>query len=165
MPERAKELLITGLRNAHAMENQAQEMLERQIDRTKDYPDVKKRLQDHLRETLQQKKRLEEALKKVDASPSAVKDAVLGFGANVMAMSHAVANDEILKNSFGNAALENYEIAAYKSLIALCEVAGVRGFVTELRHSLAEEERMAKWVYDNVESVTQQFAALEEKAA
>jgi ferritin-like metal-binding protein YciE len=165
MPERAKELLVVGLRNAHAMENQAQELLERQIGRTDDYPEVKKRLQDHLRETLAQKKRLESALETMDSSPSALKDAALSFGANLMAMGHAVANDEILKNTFGNAALENYEIAAYKSLIALCQKAGVRGFVTDLRQSLEEEERMAKWVYDNVEEVTQKFAALEEKKA
>ena len=165
MPDRARELLIVGLRNAHAMENQAQELLERQIGRTDDFPEVKQRLQDHLRETLTQKKRLEAALKEMDSSPSAIKDAVLSFGANVAAMGHAIAGDEIIKNTLANHAFENYEIAAYKSLIALCQQGNVRGFVTELRASLAEEERMAKWVSDNVEKVTLQYLRTESRAA
>lgn len=39
-------------------------------------------------------------------------------------MSHALADDEILKNTFANNAFENFEIAAYKTLIALCAPAG-----------------------------------------
>ena len=36
----ARELFITGLRNAHAMEHQARELMERQIERSTDYPQV-----------------------------------------------------------------------------------------------------------------------------
>jgi ferritin-like metal-binding protein YciE len=162
MEDRARKLLIVGLRNAHAMEKQAQELMERQIGRTDDYPEVKRRLQDHLRETLTQKKRLEAALQEMDSSPSAIKDAVLGVGANLAAMGHAIAGDEIIKNALANHAFENYEIAAYKSLIALCKDGSVRGFVTELRASLDEEERMAKWVYDNIEKVTLQYLQTEQ---
>ena len=40
--------------------------------------------------------------------------------ANLQAMAHSTADDEILKNTFANNAFENFQIAAYKSLIALC---------------------------------------------
>ena len=43
---------------------------------------------------------------------------------NLAAMANASAGDEILKNTFANNAFEHYEIAAYKSLIKLCERAG-----------------------------------------
>ncbi len=161
MAEDTRDLLIVGLRNAHAMENQAEELIERQIERTDKYPDVQQRLKQHLLETREQKRRLRRALKQLDASTSTTKDLVLSLGASLAAFGHAVAGDEILKNTFANNAFENYEIAAYKSLIALCQEAGVRGFMTELRQSLEEEERMAKWVDSNVENVTLQYLNIE----
>jgi ferritin-like metal-binding protein YciE len=39
--------------------------------------------------------------------------------ANVMAMTHGMAGYEIIRNTFANNAFENFEIAAYKSLLAL----------------------------------------------
>ena len=162
--ERAKELFITGLRNAHAMESQAHEILERQIGRTEEYPEIRKRLREHLSETKEQLKRLERCLKDLDSGPSKVKDMVLAFGANIAALGHAIAPDEILKNTFANSALENYEIAAYKSLIAMAEESGVR-MKTILQESLREEERMADWVAKNVEAVTLEYMKKKERAA
>lgn len=40
------------------------------------------------------------------------------------AIGHTVAPDEIIKNSFANFAFENFEIAAYKSLLALARQLG-----------------------------------------
>src|SRR4051812_20565598 len=121
-----RELFITGLKNAHAMESQAQSMLERQIGRMDDYPEMKKKLQEHLGETKEQTKRLEQCLADLDSSPSSIKDVALSFGANIAAMGHAMAEDEVLKNTFANSALEAYEIAAYRSLLLMAEVAGGR---------------------------------------
>jgi ferritin-like metal-binding protein YciE len=42
-----KDLFIVGLRNAHAMETQAREMLERQAGRLDDYPEVKTKVVSH----------------------------------------------------------------------------------------------------------------------
>ncbi|MBV9739879.1 MAG: DUF892 family protein [Hyphomicrobiales bacterium] len=41
--------------------------------------------------------------------------------------------DEVLKNTFANEAFEHYEIAAYKSLLTLCDKAGVRMAAEPLR--------------------------------
>ena len=38
--QKARDLLIVGLRNAHAMETQARELMERQSERTGDFPKV-----------------------------------------------------------------------------------------------------------------------------
>jgi ferritin-like metal-binding protein YciE len=159
----ARDLFITGLKNAHGMERQAQELMERQVERMDDYPEVQSRLRKHLEETRQQLSRLERRLTQLDSSPSTVKDAVLAFGANVAAMGHAMAGDEVLKNTFANNAFEHYEIAAYKSLIALAENAGISA--PELRESLQEEERMAEWVDKHVEAITLQYLQKEERAA
>jgi ferritin-like metal-binding protein YciE len=78
----------------------------------------------------------------------------LAFVGNMAAMGHAVASDEIVKNSFANNAFENYEIAAYRSLIALADHLGINGAVLQLKISLEEEEQMAKWVDSNVGKIT-----------
>ena len=85
--------------------------------------------------------------------------------ANAMAMTHAMAGDEILKNTFANNAFENFEIAAYKSLLALCGPAGADNARTHLEASLREEEQMAQWVAANVEKVTLAYVAREARVA
>jgi len=161
----ARELFITGLQNAHAMESQAQEILERQIERMDKYPDMRARLQEHLSETKAQMQRLESCLSDLDSSPSTMKDTALAFGANMAAMGHAMAKDEVLKNAFANNALENYEIAAYKSLLTLCDRAGMTGAAPALQASLHEEERMAAWIDEHVADVTLQYLSKEEREA
>jgi ferritin-like metal-binding protein YciE len=162
--ETARNLLITGLRNAHAMERQAQELMERQSERTNDFPEVKARLQRHLDETRQQLRRLESCLEQCGERESAIKDVALSTMGNLAAMAHTMAGDEILKNTFANNAFEHYEIAAYKSLLALCERAGV-DLSAALRTSLREEEEMAAWIDGHVKDVTLQYLAKEERAA
>jgi ferritin-like metal-binding protein YciE len=153
----AKDLFIVGLRNAHAMETQAREMLERQEGRLDDYPEVKTKVVSHLAETNQQIARLDECLKSFGESSSALKDTAQSFMGNMAAMAHTVAEDEILKNTFANNAFENFEIAAYKSLLAMCDSAGAAACKAPLEENLREEESMAKWISENVAKVTQMF--------
>jgi ferritin-like metal-binding protein YciE len=44
----AREVYISGLRNQHAVENQAVELLERQIGRLENYPEMADRMRQHL---------------------------------------------------------------------------------------------------------------------
>jgi ferritin-like metal-binding protein YciE len=106
------------------MEVQARELMERQSDRTSEYPDVKMMLTKHLKETKDQIARLELCLTACGEDASSMKDTAQLLVANLTAMFHAAADDENLKNTFANNAFENFEIAAYKSLIVLAEAAG-----------------------------------------
>ncbi len=164
MANKARDLLIVGLRNAHAMERQAQELMERQSQRSSDYPEVKQRLLQHLEETRTHLKRLERGLESLGETHSALKDTALAMGANLAAMAHTVAGDEILKNTFASNAFEHYEIAAYKSLIALCDKAGVN-LKADLEETLKDEERMAQWIDDHLRDVTLQYLSHEERQA
>lgn len=165
MASTARDLFVTGLRNAHAMETQARELMERQSERLTDYPDVKARVQTHLRETEGQMKRLEQCLSSFGETTSTIKDTAQSLMGNMMAMGHSVAGDEILKNIFANNAFEHYEIAAYKSLLALCGPAGADSARTPLEQSLKEEEEMAAWVDQNVQKVTMAYLDKEQRAA
>jgi ferritin-like metal-binding protein YciE len=138
-------------------------MLERQAERMGDYPELKAKAQEHLLETREQMRRLETCLEKLGSAPSTLKDAALALGANMAAMGHAMAGDEVLKNTFASNALEHFEIAAYKSLITMADHAGIAR--TVLEQSLREEERMAEWVDKHVEMLTVQYMQKEERAA
>jgi ferritin-like metal-binding protein YciE len=160
-----KEIFVTGLRNAHAMETQAREIMERQSERLTDYPDVQAKVKSHLAETVGQMKRLEECLATFDESTSSLKDTAQSFMGNMAAMAHAAADDEILKNTFANNAFENYEIAAYTSLLAMCGPAGADNCKAALEANLREEEAMADWIRANVAKVTAVYLQRHAKAA
>jgi ferritin-like metal-binding protein YciE len=157
-----RSIFITGLRNAHAMENQALSIMKPQVSRIENYPQVARRLEQHITETENQMRRLEEILGTLDESHSSLKDAALSFTGAMAAMGHSMAGDEILKNSMANFAFENFEIAAYKSLITIAELGGFQAAVTPLQANLKEEYSMAAWLDDNLRSVTIQFASLKE---
>jgi ferritin-like metal-binding protein YciE len=165
MANSAREIFVTGLRNAHAMEVQARELMERQSERLTDYPEVRQKVAEHLRETNEQLKRLESCLSAYGESTSTLKDTAQSVVANTMAVAHSMAGDEILKNTFANNAFEHFEIAAYKSLLALCGPAGAGTSRSLLEMSLREEEQMASWIDANVQKVTMQYVAHEPRRA
>ncbi len=165
MAQTARDIFVVGLRNAHAMETQARELMERQAERLDDYPEVKAKVAGHLQETNEQLKRLEQCLEALGEATSTLKDTAQSVMANVLAMTHVLAGDEILKNTFANNAFENFEIAAYKSLLALCGPAGSDNARPHLQASLREEEQMAKWIDANVEKVTLAYLNREVRAA
>jgi len=81
---------------------------------------------------------------------------------SVAALSHSMAGGEILKNSLANFAFENYEIAAYNSLLVLAEAGGYPQAEKLLQLNLEEEQGMADWLEQNLRTVTLRFADLKE---
>ncbi len=145
--EAVQTLYITALRNTHALEKQAAQMLQRQIERYENYPDLVQALRLHRSETDQQATRLSDLLHGHGEDRSLLKDVVTQTVGNVAALVHSVTSDEVLKNLYTDYSVETYEVAAYTSLIALAEAAGHRKDVDLLTLSLKEEERMAEAVY------------------
>jgi ferritin-like metal-binding protein YciE len=160
--ETTLQIYLTGLRNAHALENEAMAIMQRQIERLENYPDVKEKLQQHLKETEAQAERLHNILQELNDDRSAVKDAGGHIMGTLAALGHSMAGDEILKNTFANYAFENYEIAAYNSLITLADAAGQTPHIPMLEQTLGEEIAMASWIEENVEKVTLRFLELSE---
>ncbi|MDR6821071.1 ferritin-like metal-binding protein YciE [Neorhizobium sp. 2083] len=164
MPDAQHEaLIITGLKNAHAMENQALSIMRPQVARIEHYPEVARRLEQHISETEGQIARLDELLNQFGADSSTLKDVALSLSGGMAAMGHTMAGDEILKNSFANFAFEHFEIAAYKSLLILSELGGHGSATSVLLENLKEEEAMAQWLDENLAAVTTRFASLKEE--
>jgi ferritin-like metal-binding protein YciE len=161
----AREIFMVGLRNAHAMENQALSIMRPQLERIENYPDVARRLQQHIEETEGQQVRLENLLQSFGESSSTLKDAALSVVGSLAALGHTVADDEIIKNSLANFAFENFEIAAYKSLLVMCQLGGFGQAEAVLRQNLDEEVAMASWLDGNLSAVTERFVSLREAGA
>src|SRR5919112_110451 len=161
----ALEIYTTGLKNAHALEQQALQLMQRQVERYDRYPEMRQRLEQHIRETEGQIGRLEELMHGMGTDRSALKDWATSIMGNLAAIGHAIMPDEILKNTFSNLAFENFEIASYTSLIAMAEATGNSGHVPTLRQTLNEEERMATWIRENTPAISLKYLQLSEQGA
>jgi ferritin-like metal-binding protein YciE len=155
--EDIRNIFITGLENAHALEKQAIQLMERQVERFENYPEMSDLLRRHITETEGQIRRLDEMLHTFGADRSILKDMATQFMANLAAAGHMPMADEVLKNTFANHAFENFEIASYKSLIAMAEASGNQRVIPGLQESLREEEKTAQAVYDLIVPITQKF--------
>ena len=83
---------------------------------------------------------------------------------NLAAIADTPADDEIIKNTLANNAFEHYEIATYKTLLALCDQAGAK-LSAPLQQSLREEEEMAAWIDGHIKDVTLEYLAFEARKA
>lgn len=151
---------LTGLKNAHALEQQALALMDRQIDHLQNYQEVERRLREHRVETEGQIDRLNAILASFGESNSIIKDAGLSLSGNLAALAHVFAPDEIIKNSFANFAFENFEAASYMGLITLAEDGGYSDALPLLQQTLEEERAMAAWVEQSLPTVTRQFVSL-----
>ena len=159
-----KERLVQWLRDAHAMEEQAETMIGGQVRRLEHYPDLRDRMAQHLEETRHQAKRIKACLERLGEGTSTMKDA----GGKIMAMGQALSGmfvgDEVVKGSLASYTFEHMEIASYRILIATAKQAGDAETQRVCEEILHEEEAMAEWLRSHMASVTQQFLSRDQQA-
>lgn len=154
-----KDLLITWLRDAYAMETQAIEMLERQVDRIERYPDVLAKAKEHTEVSRRQADRVRECLKRLGSDTSSIKTGIGMLMGNAQSLSGLFAGDEIVKAGIFNYAFEHFEIANYRALITAAEAAAEPEVARTLRQSLDEELEMATWLEQHLPEVTRTYVA------
>lgn len=151
------ERLIEWLRDAHAMEAQAETMLNKQASRIENYPDLKARIEQHIVETQNQAKLIEGCLRRYDKSYSGFKD----MGGKMMAMGQALGgmmvSDEIVKGAQMGYVFENLEIASYTILIAAAQAVGDTETQQVCEGILEEEVAMAEWLRQHLPQLTQAY--------
>jgi ferritin-like metal-binding protein YciE len=81
------------------------------------------------------------------------------------ALGNVLAADEVLKDQMINYAFENFEVASYRSLIALSEAGEFADATGLLRETLREEEAMAAWVLDSLPDLTLKYVGLRSSGA
>lgn len=161
----AAERLNQWLRDAHAMEEQAEQMLKAQSGRIESYPDLKARIDQHIEETRSQRQRLERCMETRGISSSSIKDITGQMTAMMQGMGGMVAGDEIVKGAMAGYTFEHMEIASYKVLIAAAEAEGDNATAEACRQICREEEAMASWLADHLDEVTRMHLSREEAGA
>lgn len=153
--------LVVNLRNAHALEKQVVAVLEPQMKLFSDYPELHTKLSEHIVETREQTRRLEACLEACDSSASFVKDALLSVMGLSQSSVQGFADDAVLKAVTADYMTEHLEIATYRNLIVLADMAGMSSIRPRLEESLREEVAMAAWFDQNLEAITWRFVELD----
>lgn len=145
------------LRDAHAMEKQAESMLESMASRIENYPDIKARIEQHISETKHQMTMLEEVLDRNGISRSVLKDSMSKMAAMGQSIGGMFPSDEIVKGSISGYVFEQFEIACYTSLLAAAKKAGDTASIPTIEAILKEEMQMADWLIKHIPQTTEQF--------
>jgi len=152
-----RDIYITGLQNAHALEAQAIQLCQRQVERLENYPELRERLREHLEETRRQQQRIEQILQTLGTSHSKLKDIGTAIMGNIAAIGNAVMQDEVMKNTFAHYAFEHFEIASYRALIEMAEAAGDTSAQRLLEQTLNEEIRMAEFIDQHLPQIVRRY--------
>jgi ferritin-like metal-binding protein YciE len=155
----SKERLAQWLRDAHAMEEQAETMIGSQVSRLENYPELRDRFSLHLEETRRQAKRVSECLERMGESTSVTKDAGAKMLATAQGLSGFFVGDEVMKGSLASYTFEHMEIASYRILSAAAEEVGDIETQRVCEEILREEEAMAEWLMAHLPEVTHEFLA------
>lgn len=148
-------LFIAWLNDAHAMETSIARALEQQVKLAQDHPMVQQGIERHLEATKRHAEVLEGCLQELGESPSTVKDAVASAGALLSGVMGA-AKDDLVKAAMNDYATEHMEIASYKGLIVAATQLGHHEMVPKFQEILADEEAMAAWLSENMETLTRE---------
>lgn len=155
------ERITQWLRDAHAMETEAETMLTAMASRIESYPSLKQRIEQHIQETKGQAARIEARLQALGSSTPTAKNMVTGMMASMHAMGQATMSDEVLKGFGVSYAFEHMEIGAYRNLLFAAEALGDTQTAQLCRETIPEEQAMADWLLENQQSLVQQFLSLD----
>ena len=157
--ETTQDTLLDWLRDAHAMEQQAEKILTSFCDRLQHYPQLKSRIEDHAQVTRMQQQLLKECIEREGSSTSAVKD----LGAKFMGFSQSIsgmfASDEVVKGTMSIYVFEQMEIASYTILIAAARMTNNIETQSICERIRQQEIAMANWLGEHLPEITESFLA------
>ena len=158
----AEERLMEWLRDAHAAEEQAKTMLSGTASRLENYPELRSRIEQHIRETERQADLVRGCIERRGGSTSTIKD----YGAKMIALGQAMSGlfvgDEVMKASIASTAFEAMEIASYKILVETADHVGDQETKRVCEQILREEQAMFDWLNQNVGMLTHRYLQREE---
>jgi ferritin-like metal-binding protein YciE len=151
------EHLLHWLRDAHAMEKQAIESVENQIDRLRNYPELRNWAQEHVQKAQQHRELIRQCIERRGGSPSTIKNVAMTVFGKIQELSGTLMADEVLKNVIADYAFKNYQIACYKSLIAAAEEADDQETKRVCEGILSIDQQMADRLLPYIPQVTREY--------
>ena len=152
-----QDILLDWLRDAHAMEQQAEKILTSFSDRLQHYPELKSRIENHAQVTRMQQELLRDCIEQLGGSSSTLKDLGAKFIGFSQSVSGIFASDEVVKGAMSIYVFEQMEIASYTILIAAARMANnieTQSICERIRH---QEIAMANWLGEHLPEITESF--------
>ena len=147
-PDDMKEQLVKYLADAHALENQAIQLLEMGPKVAGD-PELERAYAEHLEETREHQRLVEQRLEALGGSPSKLKDAAMRLGAINWGGFFSAHPDTPGKLAAFAYAFEHLEIGGYELLKRVAERAGDQETVSMADQILAQERGAADTIASN----------------
>lgn len=149
--------LVSWLNDAYAMEVEIVKILESHKKAAEDYPEVEEKIEEHIEITKKQAERVKKCIEKLGENTSGVKSAMATMMGMVAGPPTGLFDDAVIKNSALEYATENFEIAVYRVLIAAADELGHDDIVEVCQQNMQEEEEMAEWLDENMDSLVQSY--------
>jgi ferritin-like metal-binding protein YciE len=153
----AGEHLMHWLRDAHAMEKQAIESVENQVDRLRNYPELRNWAQEHVQAAKQHRELIRQCVERRGGSTSAIKEVAMAVVGKFQELTGTLMADEVLKNAIGDYSFKHYQIACYKSLIAAAEEASDPETKRVCEGILANQQQLAERLLPYIPQVTCEY--------
>ncbi len=148
MPNR--DLLVSWLKDAHAMERALIPVLERHAEQAEDRPELRARLERHIGETKHHVDLVERCLERYGEDPSTTKDLMGRAAGTLQGFATAPFGDRLVKNSIADYATEHFEIASYEGIRAAAERLNDQATVQDCDTILEDERDMARFLSETL---------------
>jgi ferritin-like metal-binding protein YciE len=145
-----QEQLVSYLNDAHAMEMQSLQMLEKAVEIAGDIQ-LEQLYRGHLNDTRDHERYVKQRLEAMGKSPSTVKNLAGKVGAMGIGMLAQAMPDTPAKLAGVAFAYENFEVAAYEMLRKVAEIAGDQETVSMCDRILPSEKQAAAVIEENLD--------------
>lgn len=152
------------LRDAHAMEKQAEKVFSDQAERQKEYITLAAKLREEAQLAAQNQTLLSGLIDKLGSSPSILKDVAAKFVAFEQTMTGIFMGDEPVKGVLALYTFSHMAVGSYKILVAAADTCRELDIRTTCESLLASSERRAAWLASELEPVTREFLARHPKS-
>lgn len=156
------ERLLGWLKDAYAMEQEAETMMTAMAGRIEHYPELRARIEQHVEETRQQAAQLANCIEQLGGSLPTARGAVAKGMAAMHAAGNAMMSDEVAKGIGISYAFEHMEIASYRALLVAARRVGHAEVVRVCEAILEQEQAMADWLYERQPDLIEAFLDREE---
>lgn len=148
-----KEEIIDWLRDAYAMERGLEIKLNKQAQNEELHAELRAQARHHLEETKRHAALVGECLKVLGTDTSLIKTGGWLAMETLKDAGTNFARDERVKDLLAAYASEHFEIACYRALSVAARQAGMPQIAAACDEIIPDEERMARWIIDNLPTV------------
>jgi ferritin-like metal-binding protein YciE len=154
-----RELLVSWLNDAYAMEHAMIPVLENHAKDAGDDAEARSRMELHVEQTRRHAELVEGCLERLGSSTSALKKGAASVLGTLQSVATGMFRDEAIKNALSDYATEHFEIAAYRALAEAARQAGEADIEEVCEEIRRDEEEMASWLEERIPTIVRQVAA------